>query len=228
MTRRSTHRSSLIHYPNFLTKLIGKTNPVVLEVGCNDGQDTLELVKLFPSGTFHCFDPEPRAIESWKRQDFGRHLNGGSCSIYPVALSCQIGTSVFHQSSGTTKGAYKSDWDLSGSLNKPTGHLQYSPWVKFESEIEVETTTLDCFIKEKRVEEVDLLWMDVQGGERNVLEGAKETLSKTRLLYTEYNHVSYTLYEGGMTLTETINYLGKGWKMIGLFEGCNVLLERKS
>ena len=47
-------------------------------------------------------------------------------------------------------------------------------------------TTLDSFVKENGIDKIDFIKIDVEGNEKFVLEGGKETLEKYRpLVYTE-------------------------------------------
>ncbi|MEA5066920.1 MAG: FkbM family methyltransferase, partial [Eubacteriales bacterium] len=47
-----------------------------------------------------------------------------------------------------------------------------------DSSITVETTTIDHFVKEARLDRVDFIKADIEGAERLMLAGAKETLRK--------------------------------------------------
>src|SRR5262245_56296770 len=54
-------------YPNPISKstiheLVGRDDPLILEIGCNDGTDTAELLSTFPRGQIHCFECDPRPI----------------------------------------------------------------------------------------------------------------------------------------------------------------------
>jgi FkbM family methyltransferase len=62
-----------------------------------------------------------------------------------------------------------------------------------ESEIEVPVTTLDQLLANEP--EISLLKIDVQGVEREVLAGARETLSMTKFVLIELNYMSQ--YQGG-------------------------------
>jgi len=61
------------------------------------------------------------------------------------------------------------------------------------SEVEVKMTTLDQLLVD--VEEVSLLKIDVQGYEKPLLAGAKQTLAKTKFVLIELNFMSQ--YDGG-------------------------------
>src|ERR1700749_4575302 len=49
-----------------LKPLIGKDDPVILEIGANVGQTTEEFLREMPSARIFCFEPEPRAIAKFK------------------------------------------------------------------------------------------------------------------------------------------------------------------
>ena len=210
---------SLLEYPASLIKLLHKTDPIIYEIGANDGSDTVRFVKYFQDATIVCFEPEPRAAKVWKQRPELAHAK-----LYECALGSKSGESIFYQSGGTKEGAIKEDWDFSGSLNKPTGHLEYSPWVTFKDRIVVSVEPLNKFNLNRQI---DLIWMDVQGGEQNVILGGQEVLEWTRFLYTEYGHWKKPLYEGQMDLSDTQRTLGSNWKLIALYEGCNALFQNR-
>jgi FkbM family methyltransferase len=64
---------------------------------------------------------------------------------------------------------------------------EWWPDLKFYP-VEVETTTLD---HEVTSEVVDLIWMDVQGAELVVLQGATEVLKRTKMVSIEFHHGQY-------------------------------------
>jgi len=214
---------TLLQDTDKLKALLNFDNPTILEVGCNDGTDSWKFLELFPNAQLYCFEPEPRAITQFKER-----INDEHCHLYEVALGAENGKSIFHQSSGTTKGSWKADWDLSGSLNKPTGHHEFSPWVKFETQIEVPVRTLDSIVSEIGLNTIDLIWMDVQGGEQNVIRGGRETLKHTKFIYAEFSHWNKPLYEGQMTKDETMQELGSDWEFLDIYDTCNILARNKT
>ena len=200
-----------------LKKLLRTDTPAIFEIGCNDGLDTAKMLKVFPKARIQCFEPDPRAVK-----EFLSSSVAGKCELHQVAIGRDvIAKKAFYQSSGHTRGAYKKDWNLSGSLNTPTGHMRYSPWVKFKRVIEVVVKPLDSFVEDNQI--IDLLWMDVQGGEQNVMRGGRKALAQTRYIYTEFGHWHEPLYEGQMTLDETIAELGSDWQPLGIYENSNIL-----
>ena len=167
-----------------LPALLGKDDPVILEVGCNDGLHTREFLRLFPHSTVYAFEPDPRV------------------RLFDIAVSDVDGEIDFHMSNGAPTAecaaVLPKGWDYSGSIRKPTGHLDVHPWCTFDQIIKVKTRTLDGWCQQHGVDHVDFIWADVQGAEGDVIRGGSRALAKTRYLYTEYS--DRPLYEGQIDL----------------------------
>jgi len=181
-----------------LRKLISRPDPVILDIGCNDGIEVDRFLKIFPKCKVHAFEPDPRP-----RARFEKHIRNSRAKLWPFALGAEDGEAEFHMSSGDqpppgTPLPDGGQWDLSGSLRKPKHHLGFHPWVKFDRVVKVQTMRLDTFCAQQRIDRVDFIWADVQGAEADLIAGAKETLKHTRLLFTEYNENE--LYEGQLGL----------------------------
>ena len=77
--------------------------------------------------------------------------------------------------------------------------------------IYTQTLKLDDWTKDNGIENVDLIWIDVQGSEREVLDGARNLLKKTRYVWTEYGEIEYS---GGMSWGQTKSKLKDNFKLI--------------
>jgi FkbM family methyltransferase len=181
--------------------LIGRADPTILEIGCNDGSDTLRFLKATPRAKLFCFEPDPRAIARFKKK-LGRRFK--DVKLFEIALSDRNGQIDFHVSDGEDPGLPQG-WDKSGSIRRPKEHLKVVPSVKFERTVKVNTRRLDDWAAENDVQRVDFIWMDVQGAEADVILGAAKILRETRFLYTEYSDVE--LYEGQRPLKELLALL---------------------
>jgi FkbM family methyltransferase len=191
--------------PEFIRECVNKPDPVILEIGCNSGSHTLWFLDAFANPQIHCFEPDPRAINRFKKK-VGQRNN---VTLYEIALSDREGEITFHQSDGQRDERqvqqWPEGWDFSGSIRKPKEHLKEYPWVTFERSIAVKTATLDGWCREHNIDQIDFIWMDVQGAEMDVIKGGREALSKTHYLYTEYG--TKELYEGQVTLKQLLKHL---------------------
>ena len=183
-------------------------SPVILEIGANDGSDSLALLRAFPTATISCFEPEPRAIRQWRAR-----IDSPQIELFECAIGEADGVATFHRSDFADDRArgFDEGWNKSGSIRRPTKHLERWPWVGFPETIEVVTRSLDSWADEHAIDGVDLIWADVQGAEVDLIAGGARTLQRTRYLYTEIFDEAY--YEGQITVTQLVARL-PGWSLV--------------
>lgn len=214
-----------------IQRFINRDNPIILEIGCNDGIDTLEFLKAIPNARVYCFEPDPRAIKR-----FHKTVDDKRVSLDEVAISNVDGQAVFYGSSGRPPersrhpGAlaccFLDEWDLSGSLCRPTGHLDFSPWTTFpkDRQYQVETLRLDTWLNEHpEIYRIDFIWCDVQGAEALVIKGGSRLLALTEYFYTEF--YDKPLYEGQLSLEKLQERL-PSFEVEGIY-GDNVIFKNK-
>lgn len=206
-----------------LPQCVAKDDPVILEIGCNDGTDTFWLRDLFGNATIHCFEPDPRAVKRFRRKVGDRPR----IRLHETALSDREGSVVFHQSGGDPQTEYSKEmpegWDLSGSIRPPKRHLAEYPWCRFDRSIEVPTTTLDAWCSANGVSAIDFIWMDVQGAEIDVFRGGRRALRSTRYLFTEYDNTE--MYAGQYPLPRLLRFL-RTFEIVALYPN-DVLLKNR-
>lgn len=193
-------------------------NPVIVEAGAHIGLDTEELAKYYPDGKIYAFEPVPDLFLQLSERT--RPYKNIHC--FPLALSNQVGEAVMYISSGVSDG--------SSSLLPPKDHLTDHPDVMFEKQIHVECTTLDEWVKLNNIENVDLLWLDMQGHELNALKAGSAVLEKVQAVYTEVNLKE--VYDGAPLYSELREWLEGQNFMVKVEEipwedGGNVLFVRK-
>lgn len=189
-----------------LAAYVGKDDPVILDIGCNDGAQTLWFLRLFRNARVYSFEPDPRA-----RARYLNKVKDKRAVLFELAISDTDGTREFFVSSGRPEGDLEAtdplvaDWDLSGSIRKPKKHLGKVPWIRFDTKIIVNTRTLDSWVREKEIGVIDFIWADVQGAEVDLIAGGKAALNNARYFYTEYSNTE--LYEGQVNLRQLLDLL---------------------
>jgi FkbM family methyltransferase len=206
-----------------IKKLINKENPIIFEIGCADGIDTIQFLEVFgENALFYCFEPDERNANVFVNGGF-RPLNPSFVepiiynNIYfeKKALGRENGKIIFNQSSTI----------YSSSLKNPTDDMSKTwPYIKFENQIMVDCVTLDSYVSENKIELIDFIWADVQGAEDYLIEGGKNTFeNKVRYFYTEYaGDAKY--YDDSPSKEDIKNMLGENWSIIADF-GTDVLLK---
>jgi FkbM family methyltransferase len=132
----------------------------VIDAGANIGQYAmLASTRVGPRGRVHCFEPHPGVYRV-----LARNLQRAGCAnvvARPLAL-------------GVTPGARDLFLHPIGNVGatsfKPRDTGPPGPRVR------VTATTLDAYIKARRLRKVDLIKIDVEGAELEVLDGAPRTL----------------------------------------------------
>jgi FkbM family methyltransferase len=140
---------------------------VVFDVGANIGWYTLHAARMVgDSGSVHAFEPAPE--EAQRLEENVRLNRFGNVVINRCAVDDRVGTVALGQirDAGAT-------------------HLAASDGERGEL---VSSTTLDAYVADKGLRQVDLVKLDVEGVEVRVLSGAKDMLRRCRpLLLVEMN-----------------------------------------
>lgn len=193
----------------------------IIEAGACEGIDTVFFSEIVGNGHVYSFEPIPDLYSQALININGRN----NVELVNKALSDKNGKSKMYVSD-----RFGQSWG-SSSILKPKDHLTNHKDITFKEEIEIDTINLDDWYKDKSINFVDLMWLDLQGYESVVLKSSPLILSKTRYLYTEVSLVE--LYEDGMIYEKYKSYLEENnfevvFEEIYWVDGGNVLFKNKS
>jgi FkbM family methyltransferase len=182
-------------------------NATIVEAGCADGGDTVWFSDHFTAGMIYGFEPNPALYSQARSRVMGRR----NVELSPLALAEKTGEATFFVSN--QKGAA---WG-SSSLLKPKDHIWFHPEIKFDEEIRVKTINLDEWNAAKQLKQIDLMWLDMQGGEPVALGAAPETLKRTKYIYTEVSVIE--TYENVVQLDQFKNQMDEsGFDFLGVVD----------
>jgi FkbM family methyltransferase len=159
---------------------VGKFRNVV-DVGANTGQWSSMLLNCVMPEKLVIIEPLPDAFAALQK----KFRNNGRVELDNVAIGERESVETLKCTRDTT----------GGSFLQPREEMRAvigSNWT-ITFEVEVPMTTLDRLLVD--LAEVSLLKIDVQGYEKQVLAGAKQTLSKTKFVLVELNFMPQ--YDGG-------------------------------
>lgn len=181
----------------------------IFEIGSCEGEDTIKLRRKYPNADIYAFEPLPKNIR--KIKDNYKKYKADGIKLFQLALSDKDGHAGFHVSSGQPKHLPKSKgWDYgnkSSSLLPPKEHMKLHEWIKFNRKIKVETKRLDSFCEKHAISDIDLVYLDVQGAEKLVLEGAGEWLKRIKMIWMEVEAIE--LYRGQPLKEEVEIFMSK-------------------
>jgi FkbM family methyltransferase len=232
-----------------LKEIVPFNNPLIVEIGAADGEGTRKLLDLFGEAKIYSFDADPRAIECHK--DF---VKDDRCTLINKAVSNEEGTMEFYLSNKTSQFDAKLQRENRKEIyEKATKTLtevlpEYTPsttthggWfysstilenqyngargLNWNSKVEVDVTTLDKWCDDTDLNHIDLLWTDVEGAERRMLEGAKNSLRFTNYVLLEYGLTD--MFPEAMSRADTIECMKNyGFSLYADYSDIDLLFKR--
>nr|WP_272506793.1 FkbM family methyltransferase [Salinibacter ruber] len=158
-----------------LLTLVGRSNPLIFDVGAHRGQTVSAYLDVFPDAHIHAFEPFPDAYRELR----DRYANSDQVECIQAAVADSPREETFHLNHA----------DATNSLlPRPDGKKEYYPsHAGSKGTMTVQTTTLDRYVEEHDIQTVDILKMDIQGGEQMALQGAQDLLcsNNVSVLYSE-------------------------------------------
>ena len=213
-----------VEHSSILEELNSLGIRTIFDIGANRGQFTLVARRHFPNARIYSFEPlqEPAAIYG---QVFASDPN---VSLHEFAIGPEDDSSVIHVSNA----------DDSSSL-LPIASLQSSlfPGTEEKEERKITVRRLDSILEPEDIESPALLKIDVQGFEKEVLQGCQSLLERFSCVYVECSFVE--LYAGQALAYEVISLLERHeFVLSGIYNLCydkkgiaiqgDFLFERKS
>lgn len=184
-------------------------SPVVIELGAMDGAYTKELMACCHGRpTYYAFEPDPRNLDQCRK------AISYLVTFVPAAIGNVTGLVPFHLAAQNPNGEFGSS-----SLSQFKNVAKEFPWCKEIGIVQVQCWRLDDFLA-GRQEQIDLIFMDIQGAEQLMIEGSKETLIRTKWLWTEFGGVAKCdeFYEHSSTLEELKAMLPE-WEVSAVYGG---------
>jgi FkbM family methyltransferase len=143
--------------------------PVILDVGANEGQTVDRFLEKFPRAVIHSFEPSPTTFAKLDSH----------CSALPRVKTWNFGVGSKTETLVLQENEYS---DMSSFLDQ--GPLS---WGKIVRRTEVPIVTVDSFTEEQEIDFVHVLKSDTQGYDLEVFTGAERLMAENRigLIYFE-------------------------------------------
>jgi FkbM family methyltransferase len=163
----SVQRIATTDYPDQLRFFGSNDALTIFDVGANRGNTVAAYRRLFPMAVIHLFEPIPELAAGVR----DRFLGDAAVFVHEAALTDSSGEAFFNVNSVV---------DTSSLLNSPEAAtpVAYRGVMGTTKRITVATTTLDEFCRKHDIRRIDILKMDIQGGELAALRGAESLLER--------------------------------------------------
>jgi len=180
-----------------------KNEIIVIDIGASEGNFFLRLDKTYRIKYALLIEPLPNRITELKEK------YGSRFEIINCAISDKIGKSEFFIST---------EFDYVSSLFELSTQEKENMRIAEPQKVDINTKTLDKVVAGAKLNEIDLIKIDVQGAEHLVLKSGKNALKKTKLIYIE---VSYKqLYADSSTFFDIYTILyDNNFRLVNSDEG---------
>jgi len=176
---------------------------VVFDIGANVGQSARRFLEEFPKSQIYCFEPVAESFH--QLQDNLRHKN-----IHSFKLACSA-----VKGSGSMVLVGSSDVFFLLNMAK-TESVSSDSMSNLEA---VDVTTVDEFCADKRLPHINYLKIDTEGGDLDVLKGAKRMLHAQQIDIVQVEAGMNVRNKFHVSLEELKAFLEKsGYFLFGLYE----------
>ena len=177
---------------------------VVLDVGAHVGTTVAKYKKLFPEATIYGFEPFHDSYEKLRSRFSECKL------VKPIqaAISNRSGTGQFHAyRNSATNSLLPADNQARQASDRGRCWMEQPSVIEELRTIDVPLITIDDFCERESIDRVDILKMDIQGGELMALEGAREKLRQAAISVIYCEMLFVPLYIGQASFDKVCNYL---------------------
>ena len=178
-----------------------KKGDVVFDCGANMG--LFSVLSVNKGGEVFAFEPAPHTRDYLKQY---LEIYSGHLEIFSSALSNEEGKTNFYV--GSSMNGENSISNLSGTGKEC---------------IIVPTTTIDNFVKQKSIDKVDFIKADIEGAERYMLLGAKDTMRK---FAPKLAICTYHLKDDPKILTDIIKKANPNYKIVHKYKKLYAYVEK--
>ena len=196
--RESVASRKMLQVSSYLENLNIRT---VLDVGSWHLKQTIEMLNAFPGCSVHAFEPEPENFNLCRQT----HLSlgpeqGNRVKVWRLAAGSRTGALEFYKvdaTQGDSNAGAASRYKFKPGMN---GSFYNQKWI--QKPVTVQEMRLDDWQQLYKIGPVDLVWIDVQGGELEAFRGADKLLDDVKIIFTE---VGLTAYYDGQGLKPQID-----------------------
>ena len=179
-----------------------KSNPVIFDVGANQGQSIERFKKIFENPIIHAFEPIEVEFKKLKEKySNNKNIILNNCAAgekdqsKDFYITAKTGNSSFNKLRANT------DWLKVRSKQFNTSEEGYTKEIKSTKVI-----TLDNYCKNKKIEKIDILKIDTQGYEDKVLSGS-QNLIQNEIKFIECEIMLDDVYEKHLNFSDIEKYL---------------------
>jgi len=199
---------------------------VLLEIGARDCKESVYFSNTYPEGKIYSFECNPDTLSICRER-----INGvNNIFLIDSAVSEVDGEVPFYKiNKEKTKTTWSDGNPGASSLFQSSGKYEVENYV--QDEIKVKSTRLDTFLQNKEIDNVDILWMDIQGSELAALHSLGEYIKRVSFIHSEVEF--FEIYKNQPLFKDIKRYLNNNnfylytFTNIGRYSGDAVFINKQ-
>ena len=153
---------------------------VIFDIGSRDACESITLKKFFSNAVIYAFECNPSAIELCRKNIANRK----DIILVDKAVADVSGPIDFFAIDPNKTKTSHADGNI-GASSLFLANPKY-PYEKYcQNKIKVESVALKEWVQELGVNDIDIIWIDLQGAELKAFKGMGDFLSRVKIIYTE-------------------------------------------
>ncbi len=223
---KSAHAEEICAVLSTYEKAFGCTPAVLIECGARDSLETVLFSELNSKCRIYSFECNPATLPVCRE----RTSRLANVELIEKAVSDNDGTVSFF---ATDPEKTETTWDNGnpGASSLLRANPAYPLEKYVQNEIVVATTRLDTFMTQKGLQDISVIWMDIQGAELMALKGLGNRIHSVGLIYLETEF--FEIYKGQPLFRDIKKFLNHhgfqlyGFTHFGQYAGDAIFLNKK-
>ena len=189
------YSSSIIHIEKILKK---NFNPVILDVGSHQGETVDKILPINKNSILYCFEPS-KANYIFIKNKYKKNKN---IHAFNIGLGKKKEIKKFYENQASPISSFKK-FDTQTQIESSWGIKE----TKYSKIYNSKINTIDSWIRNKSIKDIDLLKIDTQGFELDVLIGAENSFKKGIIKNIILEIIFVRVYESQPNLSEINDFL---------------------
>ena len=207
-----TKSNSHLDFDEILSKHLNP-QPIVFDVGANNGQSIIRFNKLFDKPIIHSFEPVKKEYDKILKT-FGDKEN---LFINNIALGEKKEKKNFNITANTANSSFNQINQGTKWLETRSKEFNTSEKSFVTETQQVQVDTLDNYLNQNNINKIDLLKIDTQGYEDKVLEGAVNTIKNNKIGIIITEIIFDDVYSKSFAFSDIEKYiLPHNFRMVGI------------
>ena len=219
----SSFKVKNLSFNDLLKDKISK-NPVIFDIGANQGQSIERFLKIFNNPIIHSFEPIKSDFDiMYKKYKDNKNIYLNNFALGNKTEEKEFNITAKTETSSFNKITLGTDWLKARSKKWNTTEEGFVISVQ-----KVSVKKLDDYCKDNRINLIDLMKIDTQGYEDKVLEGSINTIEKNKIKAIETEIIWNNVYDKYFSFFDLEKYLiPNNFRMVGLESSSNNLFSYK-